>query len=350
MIQSESFNQWRMFAYIIRQLAQTENVEYQVENGNIYVIKGNADLYPCIVAHMDTVHDITDDLSLVVVGTKITGFNKVTMKQTGVGGDDKVGIFVALEALERYDNIKLAFFRDEEVGCVGSGVAWMEFFNDCAFVLQCDRRGNTDFITNASGTQLTSKEFKKEVGKIISKFGYRFENGMMTDVMVLKENGLPISCANIACGYYNPHMSYEYVDTKDVANCLKLVYAIIDKMGGKKWEHKYTAPKWSKVGRGWYDEWDDYRYQPVMGGTSHQSDNTFVRDKDGRLVYNPKYTENPKHRIKGSVVDELFKDFEKDDEDDFVMTKCENCLRDREVRYYAPLNALLCDDCKSNFE
>lgn len=39
-------------------LAQTENVEYQVENGNIYVIKGNADLYPCIVAHMDTVHDI----------------------------------------------------------------------------------------------------------------------------------------------------------------------------------------------------------------------------------------------------------------------------------------------------
>lgn len=81
-----------------------------------------------------------------------------------------------------------------------------------------------------------------------------------------------------------------------------------------------------------------------MGGTSHQSDNTFVRDKDGRLVYNPKYTEKPKHRIKGSVVDELFKDFEKDDEDDFVMTKCENCLRDREVRYYAPLNALLCDD------
>ena len=153
-IQSASYEQWRMFAYIIRQLKAMPNVDYYVADSNIYVTKGIADDYPCMVAHMDTVHDIVEDLHVVDFNGNLTGFNRVAMEQTGIGGDDKVGIYITLQCLEEFDVFKCAFFRDEEVGCQGSYDAHMHFFRDCRFVLQCDRRGNSDIITSAGGTEL----------------------------------------------------------------------------------------------------------------------------------------------------------------------------------------------------
>jgi tripeptide aminopeptidase len=226
-IQTESYNQWRMFAYIIRQLSEIPGVEYFVEDGNIYAQRGEADAYPCMVAHMDTVHDITDDLYPLVFNGKITGFDRVNMVQTGIGGDDKVGVYIALECLREFDNMKVAFFRDEEVGCVGSQMACMWFFSDCRFVLQCDRRGNSDFITEASGVELSSKFFQDELKPIITAYGYSYQKGMMTDVMALKENQIGCSVANISCGYYNPHSADEYVDVFDVENCLEMCKTII---------------------------------------------------------------------------------------------------------------------------
>jgi hypothetical protein len=193
---------------------------------------------------MDTVHPIVEDLSLLSVGDNITGFNTIAMKQTGIGGDDKVGIFIALSCLMKYDNIKIAFFRDEEVGCQGSYDADLEFFNDCSFVLQCDRRGNKDFVTTASGVELSSYHFQNSIQDILTTHGYTFSSGMMTDVMALKENGLRTSCANISCGYYNPHMENEYVNVPDVMNCLSLVCSIIEKCGNKKFKHTYKADNW----------------------------------------------------------------------------------------------------------
>ena len=237
-IQSSSYEQFRMFAYIIRQLQDIPNTHYFVVDGNIYIERGDAEDYPCIVAHMDTVHEIVEDLHPLEMNGKITGFNRVSMEQTGIGGDDKVGIFIALECLREFDNIKVAFFRDEEVGCLGSYDAHMHFFKNCRFVLQCDRRGNSDFITDASGVELSSKAFQDDVLPIISGYGYKFANGMMTDVMALKENGIRCSVANISCGYYNPHHYTEYVNIADVENCLEMCKTII-KYCTKTYKHKY---------------------------------------------------------------------------------------------------------------
>ena len=239
-IQSVSYNQWRMFAYIIRQLQGIPNVHYHVVDGNIYIKKGKASSYPCMVAHMDTVHAITDDLHPLEFNGMITGFDRVNMEQTGIGGDDKVGVYIALECLREFDDIKIAFFRDEEVGCIGSYDCSMEFFEDCRFVLQCDRKGNTDFITDASGIELSSDAFQNDVLPIISNYGYKFAKGMMTDVMALKENGIKCSVANISCGYYNPHTSQEFVDIYDVDNCLEMCKTII-RYCTKNYKHKYKA-------------------------------------------------------------------------------------------------------------
>lgn len=238
-IQTYSGAEWRMFAFIVRECKRLGVHIHQDEIGNLYITKGNADTYPCIVAHMDSVHRIGSDLSIIEAGGKLTGFNCDTMQQSGIGGDDKVGIYIALRCLEDYDNIKVAFFVNEEQGCIGSRAADMTFFEDCRFVLQADRRGCTDFVVNASGVKLSSKKFKKGVSKIMTGFGYAFSDGMMTDVMQLKENGLKVSCANVSCGYYRPHDDDEYVVVSEVENTLSFFKSIIDNMT-EVYEHKYT--------------------------------------------------------------------------------------------------------------
>jgi putative aminopeptidase FrvX len=260
-IQSESYNQFRMFAYVIRQLKKID-CEYYVYNGCIYVTKGNASSFPCIVSHLDTVHEICEDLTVIQIGDNLTGFNSVTMSQTGIGGDDKVGIFIALQCLEKFENIKAAFFRDEEVGCEGSYEPDDDFFSDCGFVLQCDRKGNKDFITKAGGVRLSDKDFQRDVKFILNKYGYKFESGLMTDVMALKQCSIECSMANISCGYYNPHSVYEFVNVPDVLKCLNFVFEIITTLNGRAYVCNYDKPVYKSVtslgGNKYLDRWDNW--------------------------------------------------------------------------------------------
>jgi tripeptide aminopeptidase len=237
--QTNTYHQFRMFALIVREISSIPECRYYVNNGNIYITKGEACSYPCIVAHMDTVHAIGLDLKALRVGNLLTGFNRITMKQAGIGGDDKVGIFIALECLQKFNDIKVAFFRDEETGCEGSYEADVSFFENCNFIIQCDRMGNGDFITNASGVSLSSYEFQTATGPIIERFGYSFTHGLMTDVMALKELEVSCSMANISCGYYNPHTDYEVVNTVDVENCMLLVTQILQELGQQYFPHYY---------------------------------------------------------------------------------------------------------------
>lgn len=253
-IQSVSHDQFRMFAYIVRQVKQIPNTVMFIDDGNLYITKGDAPTYPCMVAHMDTVHAITDDLFPLEFNGMITGFDRINMEQVGIGGDDKVGIFIALECLREFDDMKVAFFRDEEVGCMGSYGAQMSFFSDCRFVLQCDRRGNSDFIIDASGVELSSKCFQDDVLPIISSYDYKFAKGMMTDVMALKENQIEVSVANISCGYYNPHSPQEFVDVFDVMQCLEMCQTIIRYCTDTythRYKPRYVAPAapYSKYGK-----------------------------------------------------------------------------------------------------
>lgn len=195
--------------------------------GNMYITKGVSDTYPVVVAHLDQVqNDHSRDFQALVVGDIILGYSQKSRSQQGLGADDKNGIWVALKCLLKYDVIKVAFFVSEEIGCVGSGAANMSFFADARYVLQCDRRGAHDLITTAGWTELCSQEFVQAIQP--SKFGYKPADGMLTDVLTLKENGLAVSCVNISCGYYEPHTDYEITNVTDLQNCLSFVENIIE--------------------------------------------------------------------------------------------------------------------------
>ena len=114
------------------------------------------------MSHTDTVHDIhkdfrvydNDDILLRLVTTKC---NRV-----GVGGDDKVGVWICLQMLLELDIVKCAFFHSEEIGCIGSSQADMSWFKDVGYVFQSDRRGNNDFVNSIGGKTLFDKSFSKK--------------------------------------------------------------------------------------------------------------------------------------------------------------------------------------------
>lgn len=221
------------------------------ENGNLYITKGDAETYPCIVAHLDQVQDKhSKDFRCYVTDDKVWGFSVENLRMEGLGADDKNGIWVALKCLLNYDVMKVAFFMGEEIGCVGSSRADMSFFDDCRWVVQCDRRNGGDLITEASGVDLCSEDFVNAID--MGKFGYHEERGLMTDVMELKEQGLKVSCVNMSCGYYRPHTDGEYTVVSELRNCLSFVEWIVENVT-EVMPHEYVYSK--------YDDWHgDYGY------------------------------------------------------------------------------------------
>ena len=255
-IQTTSGNEFDMIAYI-HKFCQ-ENVpqaEVVVKDSNIYVTKGKSKTYPCIVAHTDTVHDIHKYYKVFDDDGCLFAFNAETGKQVGVGGDDKVGIWIALEMLLKEDNIKCAFFHSEEMGCIGSRAADMEWFKDVGYCFQADRRGNKDFINSISG-KLFSKAFSKKIKPILKEYGYKETSGAITDVGQLAENGVGVCVANMSCGYYEPHSDEEIVEFDDANDCLDMIENLVNKLGNNKYEFQFET-RYSNYGYG-ASKWGDF--------------------------------------------------------------------------------------------
>lgn len=207
--------------------------------GNIYVTKGKSNIYSCIVSHTDTVHPILKDFNIYQSGDTLFAFSSDYNTQVGIGGDDKCGVFIALNALKDLPVLKAVFFRHEESGCKGSSKATMDFFDNCNIVLQADRGGNSGFVTKIGNTELSSIEFQDQIKNILNKRQYKIIEGRTTDVATLKKRGLKICAANIECGYYNPHTDFEVVSINDVKNCYELILDIIKSCYEVKYNHVY---------------------------------------------------------------------------------------------------------------
>lgn len=217
----------RFLCSYIRSLSGDISVS-QDEYGNLYVIKGVGESYPCLVSHIDQVSHCSHSKDFKVVETQdiIFGYSPKKRQFENLGADDKNGVFICLECLKKYDTLKVVFFREEETGCKGSSAAYMPFFDDVRFVIQPDRKGNSDLITHIGYLELCSEKFMEAMEP--EKWGYWEENGMMTDVLALKEQGLSINCINLSCGYYNAHTNEEITVKKDLQKCLLFVEHIIE--------------------------------------------------------------------------------------------------------------------------
>lgn len=273
-VQSETYNTEKMAEYIVDHCFERGyDVEYL--DGNIYVTKGKSKTYPCIISHTDTVHTIIPDADYMVVHDDniAMAYDIKKMAVTGIGGDDKVGIYICLRMLEDLPYCKAAFFRDEECGCLGSAVADLKFFDDARFILQCDRKGNSDFVSDIFNMDLYDEGFGNDILPIITKYGYSETSGGLTDVYQLAKDGVGVAVANMSCGYYNPHCDDEMINLHDVENCRQMVYEIMTTLRHVYgYKHKqnvykstYKTTKYDKY-YDWYDDkiedrWTDYEYK-----------------------------------------------------------------------------------------
>ena len=253
-IQSVTHNTERMRTWCRAFARALDGVKTQRHEGNLYITKGKADTYPCFVAHLDTVHAIVPDEEYQVYWRdenhdELVAFNPVKNKWQGIGGDDKVGIFIALKMLVDLPVCKVALFRDEERGCLGANKADLSFFADCRWAIECDRRDNGDVIRSAAGTELHGQEFADAIKPAMDFFGYKNAYGSLTDVRALKELGVNISMCNISCGYYNAHSAMEYIHVDDVARCLEFVRMMTETLGDTVYEHTYVKPVYTPVKR-----------------------------------------------------------------------------------------------------
>ena len=247
----------------IKYRIKSKQLKYEQDSyGNIYVTKGDATLYPTMVCHIDTVHDINKNVKVFKDNDTMFAMDMQKVEQYGIGGDDKVGIYITLQLLEAFDNFKAVFFLDEEVGCIGSSKANFEFFNDSTIVLQCDRRGKNDFVNTISGTKLFDDTLQQDIQDILSQYGRNVTSGGMTDVEAIAEK-TDVQVANMSCGYYNPHTSEEYINLKDVHDTLCMCYDILDRT-----KHKLYRIK-DRIDHNHYSymgNWGGYQYSTYNNG------------------------------------------------------------------------------------
>tara|TARA_R110002096_G_scaffold111202_4_gene242823 strand:- start:406 stop:1533 length:1128 start_codon:yes stop_codon:yes gene_type:complete len=254
--QATSYNYAATVGYLIDVATELGGFVEMDDFDNLYVTKGNAEVYPCVVAHTDTVHKIHEGYKVYDVEGNFVAFDSHEMKQVGTGGDDKVGIWVCLEMLRTFDNIKICFFAQEEIGCVGSSKADADFFEDVGYVFQCDRKGNSDFVQESSGVKMFGKEFTELINPTLINFGYGITDGGLTDVHEISQIA-NVCCANMSCGYYLPHSDREYVNIDDAINTMEMVKALITSLGEVRHAHvaEETYTNW---GYGTYNHYGSY--------------------------------------------------------------------------------------------
>lgn len=185
-----------------------KQLEYEFKDSYYLWIKGMSPI--ALTAHVDTVctelkKDIISENGL------IKAF--INNKQTILGGDDRVGIFLCYQLLNEQIETSQPFphillFNGEEIGGIGvdSFVSTKPDLSSIKMILSLDCPGCNKFLYYGQ------TEYLFEAQNYIESYGINNDGfGVFTDISVLGlEYNMPMF--NIAVGYYNQHTDEEYID------------------------------------------------------------------------------------------------------------------------------------------
>lgn len=237
----------------IKGFCENHKLSYYLDSkSNIYVTKGEIkkeEFYPCVVAHTDTVHH--DQIELINTKTNITikslltgdnrtklmGWNPHNDCPTGIGGDDKCGVYICLKMLLDSDVLKAVFFVEEETGMHGSKVADPKFFDNVGYAIQFDAPTNNWFSETLLGIPLWNKNFFNAVENTLSENKIdNISNDPFTDVLQLRKK-FDFCCAVFPTGYYNQHSKYEYVIPEETEQCFNIGMQTVKNLGRIKYKY-----------------------------------------------------------------------------------------------------------------
>ena len=250
-VPSKTYKEDLMVEFLVNWLTENNIEHYVDEHKNVYAIKQESPLiapdfyFPCVVSHTDTVHEI-DVINIreemlpnaqkdIKLSYKAYNDND---EPTGIGGDDKCGVFACLTLLKELPYLKAAFFVSEETGCHGSKKAREEFFQNVGYAIQFDAPENWMITEKCFGQVLFDREsdFFNVCDKILTE---GMDNNRMqymvhpyTDVYALRGK-FDFSCINFSIGYYNYHTKHEYVVVEDVFKGIDMGRKMIETLGYK---------------------------------------------------------------------------------------------------------------------
>lgn len=258
-VPTKTYREGLMVEFISSWLKQKEIPFYVDEHLNVYATKQNdpnIEYFPCVVAHTDTVHNLDMINIREEMLPNASKELKLSLKAyndhgtpTGIGGDDKAGVFACLLLLDELPNLKAAFFVSEETGCHGSSKADPEFFKNVGYVIEFDAPENWMVTEQCFGQQLFDRdsEFFEVVDKVLTE-GMTDQREYMihpyTDVYALR--GLfDFQCINFSIGYYNYHTMNEYVVIEDVFNGIEMGREMINRLGYRLHYKEKGRPKYN---------------------------------------------------------------------------------------------------------
>jgi hypothetical protein len=275
-------------------------VTFKDAYGNLYVTKGNAEFYPCVVAHTDINQEVRHNVKIMTAYPWMFGFDTEEAEQCGMGADDKVGVYFAIHMFDLFDNIKLFFPKDEEVGLIGTYKATKEFFTDCSMLVQLDRNSyKNDLITYTNGITVCSDEFVTAAGSIMDKYMYKKNNGSCTDIGGLKKYDT-VNCVamNVSCGYINEHGDNEMISIPHFENAINFGYELL-KMGvDKVWQHKAEIPVYENTRYSGYGGYGTYGTGHSWGAKADKSFDLFDDLEDEKVKVNSYIANTPAGAIK----------------------------------------------------
>ena len=186
---------------------------YLIAEGNIPIM---------LNAHVDTVFENPPSKMFV---TGKTGIVFTTDVGIGIGADDRSGVSVIVELIERGYRPHVVVTKLEEKGDQGARELVYKFRQnplETRYIIGLDRRGSNDAVYY----YLSNNAFKRYIAE---NFGFKEDRGSVADISVLCP-AWNVAGVNISTGYHNPHSPDEFQSLPILESITDRVAAMLEKV------------------------------------------------------------------------------------------------------------------------
>lgn len=225
----------RVQKYLIRELSELNTDYVKMDDyGNIHTQMTVGDGTGAVLhlnSHMDTVSGVVEDKT-IVNDNGVYSAHLHNGESTVLGADDRAGIATILTIMNFLPDfngkLKVSFYKEEEIGCVGSSNSDKTFLSDVDLSITFDRRGSKDIVVGTMGQPFACNEVGNWL-EILSKtngFEYKAVEGGISDAMTVSEEG--VNAVNLSVGYYNEHTKNEFLVFSELYTTLEFAKVVME--------------------------------------------------------------------------------------------------------------------------
>jgi len=194
-----------------------------------------------LVAHLDTVHKKLPTTFYLYDGD-------VLHCNEGIGGDDRCGVFIIMELIERLD-CHVLFTEDEEIGGLGA-IQFSEsgIKPEVQYIVEFDRQGKDEAVFyGCDNVQFTD---------FVERHGFWQNIGTFSDISYIAP-ALGIAAVNLSCGYYHAHTAHEVIRMSDLDSIIERAAGLLSHVDT---EYEYIEERWD-----WATDWNRETRCPYCG-------------------------------------------------------------------------------------